>query len=98
MSNLLARKLETVHSQLETEVCAESLGTGHTGLLSSQVTDENRAVLHRCASQRQTAQMADVSEMLDLRRLLRLSSGSVLWVLWTGCFLYKAVLVLRKYV
>lgn len=78
MGNLPACKLETVHSQLETEVCAESLGVGHIGLLSSQVTGENRAVLHGCAGQRQTAQIADVSELLDLRRLLRLSSGSVL--------------------
>lgn len=98
MGNLPACKLETVHSQLETEVCAESLGVGHTGLLSSQVTAENRAVFHGCASQRQTAQMAGVSETLDLRRLLKLSSGSVLWVLWTGCFSDEAVLGLRTYV
>lgn len=69
-------------------MCAESLGMGHTGLLSSQVTGENRTIpvvsTMDVLTRARLPRMAGVCELLDLGRLLRLSSGSVLWVAsWT---------------
>lgn len=75
---------------------AESLGVrGHRSSRLT-VTGEDRAGLHGHASHRQTAQTGDVWECLVLRSLLSLRSGSVLCVLWTGCFSGETALALRK--